>query len=67
MIITSGLIQPKELRINKDDLRDIIIEVFYNNKNYRLKGLDNDIVFINSEGNHPEQNEEIVREVEQWT
>jgi hypothetical protein len=62
MIITSGLILPKELRINKDDLRDIIIEVFYHNKNFRLKGLDSDVVFIAVEGN-----EEIVREVEQWT
>lgn len=67
MIITSGLILPKELRINKDDLRNIIIEVFYHGKNFRLKGLDSDVVFISSENNHPEQKEEIVREVEQWT
>ncbi len=66
MIITSGLIMPKELRISKNDLRDIIIEVFYHNKNYRLKGLDGDIVFT-VEGYPDEECEEIVREVEQWT
>jgi len=68
MIITNGIIYPKELRIHKKDLIDIFLKVYVEGKNYRLKGLDSDIVFLNSISNYPDpaNKNEIIIEVEQW-
>lgn len=64
MIITSGIIFPKELILTKEDLKKIL-QALDNGKTIRLKGLDSDVVF--AETYHYLHHNEKIIEVEQYT
>lgn len=68
IVTTDRLISPRELRINKPDLIWLLLQVLVKGKNVRIKGLNNDVVFLASENNYPiPRTEEVIQEVEAWT
>jgi len=48
MLITSGKVLPKELRISLTDVKKIVDILTSGENNCRVKGLDSDVVFYNN-------------------